>query len=90
MGAKITLLVSMLVSVGGVGGTNHVATQMTANTQEKVQMTMTINSGTKDHRKAASRDCDVPTHVERHSKKKTKEKRHLGPTKKNGRLRAAS
>jgi Ni/Co efflux regulator RcnB len=87
---KIALLVSMLVSVGGVSSTNHVATQVTAKAQEEVRMTMTINSETKDHRKNASSTCQTPNSVERHREKQTKVKHHRGIAKKNGWLRAAS
>lgn len=87
---KITLLVSMLVSVGGVGSINHVATQVTAKAQEEVRMTMTINSETKDHRKNVSSTCHPTNPAARHHEKPTKVKHHPGVAKKNGWLRAAS
>jgi hypothetical protein len=89
LGAKVTLLVSMLVSVGGVGSTGHAATQMTANAEEKVQMTMSINSEIKDQPKLASRTCNAATRVDLHRKKRVKAKKHPGFAKKNGWLRAA-
>lgn len=68
MGVKVILLVSMLVSVGGVGSTDHVATHVSLKAQEEVQMTTTINSETKEHQKSYSSTCIAAGHVLQHGK----------------------
>ena len=89
MGAKVILLVSMWVSVGGVDSTDHVATCISIKAQEEVQMTTTINSETKGHLKPTLSACSAAKHVSRHGKKRAKAKQNLGEAKENGWFRAA-
>jgi hypothetical protein len=89
LGAKVILLVSMWVSVGGVNSTDHVATCISIKAQEEVQMTTTINSEIKGHRKPNSSACSAARHVLRHGKKGSKAKQNLVKAKENGWFRAA-
>ncbi|WP_263359623.1 hypothetical protein [Acidicapsa ligni] len=84
MGVKVILLVSMWVSVGGVSSTDHVASRISVKVQEKVQMTTTINSETKNFPQPASSTCLAT----RHGEKGAKAKHHLGKANKNGWFRA--
>ena len=79
----------MWVSVGGVDSTDHVATCISINAQEEVQMTTTINSETKGHLKANSAACSAARHDSRHGKKGSKVKQNLGKAKEDGWFRVA-
>jgi hypothetical protein len=79
----------MWVSVGGVVSTDHVATCISINAQEEVQMTTTINSGTKENLKPNSSTRTAARHVWRHGKKGSKVKQNLGKAKEDGWFRVA-
>ena len=79
----------MLVSVGGVGSTDHVATYVSLKAQEEVQMTTTINSKTKEHLNHNSSTCIAAKPVLQHCKKRSKAKQHLGKAKESGWFGAA-
>jgi hypothetical protein len=85
LGARVILLVSMWVSVGGVSSTDHVAQRISLKAQEEVQMTTTINSETKNQLKPFSSTC-IAT---KQGKKGAEAKHHLGKAKRIGWFRAA-
>jgi len=86
LGAKVILLVSMWVSVGGVGSTDHVATRISVKAQEGVQMTTTINSETKNHLKPASATGTATRHTSGQGRKGPRESVILGKQKRTGGL----
>jgi cell division ATPase FtsA len=86
LGAKVTLLASVWVSIGGVG-TAHVAASFRTQAQEAEQMKISINSNAKAKQETASKDAGA-YHGVRHRKKSSKVFHHLGKAK-NGWIGAA-
>jgi hypothetical protein len=84
----LTLLVSMWVSIGGVGGTAHVATQISAEVQETEHMTISVNSNAKASQKI-NPSCIARKDGTRHGRKNGSKVAYTLGKAKNGWLGAA-
>jgi hypothetical protein len=86
LGAKVTLLASAWVSIGGVG-TAHVAASFRTQAKEAEQMTVSINSNAKAKQEPASKNAGAH-HGVRHCKKSSRVSHYLAKAK-NGWIGAA-